>query len=132
LKKPRLNSATINSFCRKFAQEATTFQTRQRIAFREERDRWTATAQDESTLVASELPPADATTIPDDCYALSAPTRANVWQVLIKVGDRITEDTGVIVLEAMKQEMTLLPDDPGTVVEVLCEPRGNSSPPDRY
>ncbi|MBW4674898.1 MAG: urea carboxylase [Desmonostoc geniculatum HA4340-LM1] len=109
-------------FLQEIAQEARTFQTRQRIAFREERDRWTATAQDESTLVAVDPPPATATTIPDDCYALNAPTTANVWQVLIKVGDRITEDTGVIVLEAMKQEMTLLPDEPGTVVEVLCEP----------
>ncbi|MBD2532799.1 urea carboxylase [Nostoc flagelliforme FACHB-838] len=108
-------------FLQEIAQEATTFQTRQRIAFREERDRWT-TAQDESTLIAPDLPPADVTTIPDDCYALIAPTMANVWQVLIKVGDRITEDTSVIILEAMKQEMTLLPDDPGTVVEVLCEP----------
>ncbi|MCC5649863.1 urea carboxylase [Nostoc sp. XA013] len=109
-------------FLQEIAQEVTICQTRQRIAFREERDRWTATAQDESTIVAADLPPAAATTIPDDCYALSAPTTANVWQVLIKPGDRITEDTSVIVLEAMKQEMTLLPDDPGTVVEVLCEP----------
>lgn len=41
---------------------------------------------------------------------------------VIKAGDRITEDTGAIVLEAMKQEMTLLPDNSGTVVEILCEP----------
>lgn len=109
-------------FLQEIAQETTICQTRQRIAFREERDRWTATAEDESTLVVANLPPAAATIIPDDCYALSAPTTANVWQVLIKPGDRITENTGAIVLEAMKQEMTLLPDDPGTVVEVLCEP----------
>ncbi|BDI14293.1 urea carboxylase [Nostoc cf. commune SO-36] len=109
-------------FLQEIAQEATTFQTRQRIAFREERDRWTATAENESSVVVTDLPPVSATIIPDDCYALSAPTTANVWQVLIKVGDRITEDTSVIILEAMKQEMTLLPDDPGTVVEVLCEP----------
>jgi urea carboxylase len=108
-------------FLQEIAQEVTICQTRQRIAFREERDRWAATAEDESTIIAADLPPVTATIIPDDCYALSAPTTANVWQVLIKGGDRITEDTGVIVLEAMKQEMTLLPDDPGTVVEVLCE-----------
>ncbi|MEA5603126.1 urea carboxylase [Nostoc sp. UHCC 0252] len=109
-------------FLQEITEETTICQTRQRIAFREERDRWKVTAEDESGVVTADLPPAAATTIPDDCYALSAPTTANVWQVLIKVGDRITEDTGAIVLEAMKQEMTLLPDDPGTVVEVLCEP----------
>ena len=109
-------------FLQEITAEATTFKTRQQIAFREERDRWTATAQDESAIAPADSAPATATTIPDDCYALSAPTRANVLQVLIKSGDRITVDTSVIVLEAMKQEMTLLPDDPGTVVEVLCEP----------
>ncbi|MBH8564980.1 urea carboxylase [Nostoc sp. CENA67] len=108
-------------FLQEISQEAMTFKTRQTIAFREERDRWQVTAQDENTL-AADPPPAATTTIPEDCYALSAPTTANVWQVLIKEGDRITEDTGVIVLEAMKQEMVLLPDEPGTVVEVLCEP----------
>ncbi|MUG95023.1 urea carboxylase [Scytonema sp. UIC 10036] len=109
-------------FLQEIAPEAGTFKTRQQIAFREERDRWTATTQDNSTLTDSEPPLAPATTIPDDCYALSAPTTANVWQVLVQPGDRITEDTGAIVLEAMKQEMTLLPDEPGTVVEVLCKP----------
>ncbi|GAA6623399.1 urea carboxylase [Scytonema sp. NUACC26] len=109
-------------FLQKIAPEAKTFKTRQQIAFREERDRWTATAQDDRTLTESQPPSTLATTIPDDCYALSAPTTANVWQVLVQPGDRITEDTGAIVLEAMKQEMTLLPDEPGTVVEVLCKP----------
>lgn len=109
-------------FLQDIAEEAAIFKTRQQIAFREERDRWAATAQDESTLVAPETPPAPETVIPDDCYALTSPTTANVWQVFIKPGDRITEDKGVIVLEAMKQEITLLPDDPGTVVEILCEP----------
>ncbi|QLE41306.1 urea carboxylase [Nostoc sp. C052] len=109
-------------FLQEIAPDAAIFQTRQRIAFREERDRHTATALDESTVVTADLPPETVTIIPDGCYALSAPTMANVWQVLIKAGDHITEDTGVIILEAMKQEMTLLPDDPGTVVEVLCEP----------
>ncbi|MDF5713861.1 MAG: urea carboxylase [Rhizonema sp. NSF051] len=110
-------------FLQEITAEATIFKTRQQIAFREERDRWRAIAQDESTIaIAADSAPATTTTIPNDCYALSAPTTANVWQVLIKPGDRITEDTGVIVLEAMKQEITLLPDERGTVVEVLCEP----------
>ncbi|GAB1537913.1 hypothetical protein NUACC21_05680 [Scytonema sp. NUACC21] len=109
-------------FLQEIAAEATIFKTRQQIAFREERDRWTATTPEESAIAPVDSAPAPAMTIPDDCYALTAPTTANVWQVLIKPGDRIAEDRSAIVLEAMKQEMTLLPDDPGTVVEVLCEP----------
>ncbi len=112
--------ANYQQFLQDIATEAATFKTRQTIAFRLERDRWTTTAQDES--IVSEPPIAPVTILDDDCFALTAPTTANVWQVLVKVGDRLNEDTGAIVLEAMKQEMTLLPDEPGTVVEVLCEP----------
>ncbi len=112
--------ANYQQFLQDIATEVATFKTRQTIAFRLERDRWTTTAQDES--IVSEPPTAPVTILDDDCYALTAPTTANVWQVLVKIGDRLDEDTAAIVLEAMKQEMTLLPDEPGTVVEVLCEP----------
>ncbi|AFY34535.1 urea carboxylase [Calothrix sp. PCC 7507] len=116
------NLREYQQFLQDIAAEAATFKTRQQIAFREERDRWALSAQDESDIATPETPPSTAVEIPDDCYALTAATTGNVWQVLVKTGDRVTEETGVIVLEAMKQEMTLLPDEPGTVVEVLCEP----------
>ncbi|MBC7970956.1 MAG: hypothetical protein H7Z11_12695, partial [Verrucomicrobia bacterium] len=78
---------------------------------------------DEQAIVEEpDLPPAPTVEIPDDCYAITAATTANIWQILVKPGDRVTEETGVIILEAMKQEMTLLAEAAGVVTDVLCTP----------
>ncbi|XGV97460.1 MAG: urea carboxylase [Leptolyngbya sp. BL-A-14] len=117
------NLQDYQQFLHSIAEEASAFKTRQQTAFREERDRWALNAQDESAIAAEpDLPPAPAIEIPDDCYAITAATTANVWQILVQPGDRVTEETGVIILEAMKQEMTLLPEEPGIVTEILCNP----------
>lgn len=110
-------------FLHSIAEESVTFKTRQQTAFREERDRWALNAQDESAIADEpDLPPAPTVEIPAGCSALTAATTANVWQILVKPGDRITEATGVMILEAMKQEMTLLADEPGLIIEILCTP----------
>ncbi len=115
------NLREYQQFLHSIADEAAAFKTRQQIAFREERDRWALSAQDEAAIADEpDLPPAPTIDIPDDCYALTAATTANVWQILVQPGDRVNEETGVIVLEAMKQEMTLFPEEPGIVTEVLC------------
>ena len=117
------NLQDYQQFLHSIAEEATTFKTCQQAAFRAERDRWALNAQDERAIADEpDLPPAPAVEIPDDCYALTAATTANVWQILVKPGDRVTEDSGIIILEAMKQEMTLLAEEPGIVTEVLCTP----------
>ena len=117
------NLQDYQQFLHSIAEDATAFKTRQQAAFRAERDRWALSAQDERAIAEEpNLPPAPAVDIPDDCYALTAATTANVWQILVKPGDRVTEDTGIIILEAMKQEMTLLAEESGTVIEILCTP----------
>ena len=117
------NLQDYQQFLQGITEEAAVFKTRQQTAFREERDCWALNALDESAIAAEpDLPPAPTINIPDDCYAVTAATTANVWQILVQPGDRVTEDTGVIILEAMKQEMTLLPEETGVVTEVLCSP----------
>ena len=117
------NLQDYQQFLHSIAEEAATFKASQQSAFRAERDRWALSTQDEQAIAAApDLPPAPAVEIPDDCYALTAATTANVWQILVQPGDRVTEDTGVMILEAMKQEMTLLAEEPGIVTEVLCTP----------
>ncbi|NJR52417.1 MAG: urea carboxylase [Leptolyngbyaceae cyanobacterium CSU_1_3] len=108
-------------FLQDISKSAAIFKTRQQEAFQAERDRW-RTTQPTSLPIEPDAPPAPEIIVPDHCYVLSAPTTANVWQVLVSEGDRITEDTRILVLEAMKQEIAILPDEPGTVVEVLCQP----------
>ncbi|MBW4582492.1 MAG: urea carboxylase [Tildeniella nuda ZEHNDER 1965/U140] len=117
------NLQDYQQFLTSIADEATAFKTRQQAAFQAERDRWALNADDERAIAAEpDRPPTPTVEIPDDCYALTAATTANVWQILVKPGDRVTEDTGIIILEAMKQEMTLLAEAPGIVTAILCTP----------
>jgi len=117
------NLQDYQQFLHSIAEEATTFKTRQQAAFRAERDRWALNALDESTIADEpDLPPAATIAVPEGCYAITAATTASVWQILVKPGDRVTADTGIVILEAMKQEMTLLAEEPGIVTEILCTP----------
>ncbi|HZE38115.1 MAG TPA: biotin/lipoyl-binding carrier protein [Stackebrandtia sp.] len=43
---------------------------------------------------------------------------ANVWKVVAKQGDEITEDDPIVILESMKMEIPVHSEDGGTVVEI--------------
>jgi acyl-CoA carboxylase subunit alpha len=51
-----------------------------------------------------------------------APLPGAVTKVLVSVGDRVEEDDGLVVLEAMKMEHTLRANGAGTVATVACTP----------
>ncbi|HEY9908688.1 MAG TPA: acetyl-CoA carboxylase biotin carboxyl carrier protein subunit, partial [Thermosynechococcaceae cyanobacterium] len=46
---------------------------------------------------------------------------ANVWQVLVKPGDRVSEGDRLVILEAMKMEIAIAADESGMVTAVFCE-----------
>ena len=39
----------------------------------------------------------------------------SVWKIVVKVGDKVSEDDTLIILESMKMEIPLLATDEGTV-----------------
>ena len=43
---------------------------------------------------------------------------ANVWKILVAPGDRVEEESTLMILEAMKMEIPILAEDAGTVVAV--------------
>jgi len=49
---------------------------------------------------------------------IKAPMGGKVIKVSVNVGDKISEDDEVAVLEAMKMEMPILSEEDGTVAEV--------------
>lgn len=49
---------------------------------------------------------------------LEADMGANVWRVLVGVGDRITDGDTALILESMKMEIPVLCEDDGTVTAV--------------
>ena len=45
----------------------------------------------------------------------------NVWKVVAKVGDEVTEDATLIIMEAMKMEIPVVAPVAGRVPELLVE-----------
>ncbi|MBV6755205.1 MULTISPECIES: biotin/lipoyl-binding carrier protein [Rhodococcus] len=43
---------------------------------------------------------------------------ANVWKILVAPGDRVEEESTLMILEAMKMEIPILAEDAGTIVAV--------------
>ena len=46
---------------------------------------------------------------------------ANVWRVVVNVGDSVAEGDTLVILESMKMEIPVEAEDDGTVKEIRCE-----------
>lgn len=104
------------------AEEIAVFRAKQRSAFANERDRWAAAGEftrQESLETVDE--PVPTVVLPDDVEAVTAHVSANVWQVLVQVGDRVAEGDRLVILEAMKMEIAVFADSAGTIAEVFCQ-----------
>jgi urea carboxylase len=110
-------------FLQSNADEITTFKTKQQTAFQAERDRWAAAGEFSRQEALDEVESDEAETaieLPANAEAVLAHVSANVWQVLVKPGDRVAEGDRLVILEAMKMEIAVTADAPGTVVELYC------------
>lgn len=54
-------------------------------------------------------------------HVVSAEIVANVMTVQVEVGDVVTTETPLIILESMKMEIPVLSERPGTVTEVVVK-----------
>ena len=52
---------------------------------------------------------------------IEAHITGNVWKIQVKVGDEVSEEDEVIILESMKMEIPVESEDDGVVKEILCE-----------
>ena len=53
--------------------------------------------------------------IPENAVAVTADITANVWDILVKEGDQVKASSDVLVLEAMKMEISVPTPVSGTV-----------------
>lgn len=51
---------------------------------------------------------------------IEAHITGNVWKIQVKVGDEVSEEDEVIILESMKMEIPVESEDDGVVKEILC------------
>jgi urea carboxylase len=94
------------------------FRNRQRDAFNAERQRWREAGLSEAPV--SEPPPAPAALVPEGQDAVYSPVAGNVWQLKVAPGQRVGIGDELLVLEAMKMEISLRAESAGTISAVAC------------
>ena len=98
-----------------------TFKASQQAAFEAERERWRVSGQ---LVIDVEVANNAASTIdeslPNGCVAITSPVTGSVWQLSVGIGDQVTADQELLVVEAMKMEIPLVADEAGEVVEIRC------------
>jgi urea carboxylase len=103
-------------------KEAGEFQVHREAAFQAERDRWKAEGLD----VAVDQPAAAASEVEDELTeghtALRAPMNASVWQLCVEPGQRLAAGDKVLILEAMKMEVTVAAASAGVIIEMRTAP----------
>ena len=103
------------------ATSIDSFRQTQRQAFQEERERWKAAGSDYSTPSSdfTEAETSEEDEVPEGSEVVRAPLSGNLWKVLVKPGDVVTEGQPVVIIEAMKMETTLGSPCAGVVQKVL-------------
>lgn len=52
---------------------------------------------------------------------VKADVTGSVWKIMVRVGDQVSEDDELVILESMKMEIPLLAPEGGTVKEILVK-----------
>jgi urea carboxylase len=105
------------------AREARATKGRQVAAFEAERERWRQAgleAAADDTIADDGSGPAAAR--PAGLFPVESPLTANVWQVLVVIGQQVHEGEKVAILEAMKMEIAVHAPRAGTISEVFATP----------
>jgi len=105
-------------------EETREFEQKRSAAFQAERDHWEAigefSAQEEAgEAVVVEVKEADPLAAGEE--EVTADMTANVWKVLVEPGEPVKEGDVLVILEAMKMEISIMAPCSGTVGKVLCE-----------
>jgi urea carboxylase len=104
-------------------EEIQAARTRQQAAFSEERARWAEAGQAifiDSADSSDAAPPLSA--IPDGCVAIPSPMASSVWKVLVEPGQSVEAGEFLLILSAMKIEVTVTAPSAGIIVEVRTKP----------
>jgi urea carboxylase len=117
------NLREYNNFLQSIQTESIEFKTRQQAAFEAERERWAA----DNLLVDTSEVISDATEeaeyiLPLNSQGVIAHLPANVWQVVVKEGSKVTEGDRLVILESMKMEISIAAPISGNVIQVRCAP----------
>ena len=109
------------TFLEQKSESIAAFRQKQRQAFSEERHRWEISgqlnfsAESEAASVATER-----AALPEGHSAVPAHVPGNVWKINVQVGQRVTRNEPLVILESMKMEISVFSSSAGEVVEIAC------------
>ncbi len=111
--------AEYEAFLEQHASEIAAFRAKQQTAFQEERRRWEEAGLSMDA-PAGETKDEEAVVIPDGCHTLDSPVTGSVWKIDAAVGERVASGASILVLEAMKMEISLETDEMIEIIEILA------------
>jgi urea carboxylase len=116
------NLIRYQGFLDSIQPEIAAFKTRQSQAFHEERERWRLNGQLEVAGLP-EMPDLDPVEqeAAEGCEAVSAPMTASVFQIAVEPGQHVAAGQKLIVLDAMKMELSIGASAAGIIEKVLCQ-----------
>ena len=115
--------AEYQKFLGENAESIAEFRARQGAAFGAERDAWEAAGEFARAEAAAEVAPsATDIEVPEGGHLVEAEFAASVWQVNVKIGQRVSAGQQLAVLEAMKMESRVPAPADGVVAEILTKP----------
>jgi urea carboxylase len=114
-----LSLADYQLFLRENSASIDAFRHTQRAAFAAERQRWHDAGLAEHA--PQEAAAADAAvSLPVGCDGVAAPVAGSVWQIRVQPGQRVSAGDELVVLEAMKMEISVRAEVGGTVAALCC------------
>ncbi len=114
-----LRLADYRRFLQENAASIDAFRHGQRQAFDAERQRWRDAGLTEGP-VAETAVVTVAAAIPDGSDPVHAPVAGNVWQLHVSIGQQVATGDELLVLEAMKMEISIRAENAGVVTSVTC------------
>jgi urea carboxylase len=113
--------ADYQRFLASISEEAATFKQHQKASFDAERERW----REAGLLTVAEPPETidesvDAT-VAEGCEGVSSPLTASIFQIPVQVGQLVAEGDKLVVLDAMKTEISVSSHVAGTVEAIHRE-----------
>ena len=115
--------AEYQQFLTDNADDIATFKNTQQAAFQAERNAWEAAGEFTRQAIEPEIaPPPPTLELPPNCTPIFAHLTANVWQVLVKPGDVVKTGDKLVILEAMKMEITIEAEEAGSIEAIYCTP----------
>jgi urea carboxylase len=117
-----------HEFLNSIVNETAAFKANREAAFHEERECWRIAGLDVLPPEPEQELNTNAVALPPGMFAARAPLPANVWQILVQPGSRVLAGEKLVVLEAMKMEISVTAQEDGTVSEILCTPGKQVAP----